>query len=112
MEIINKNNVNYFKIFLRYLKYFDIYKKYMENIDDKIFIRNFKNEVTPTTSLIDYAFCWSDTKEGFSFWCDVDDVWAGIHHHIRNKLHANEDNTIKYDKLTQIFQSYYNDCPF
>ena len=88
-------------LFYRFLKYNNLFYIFMHNImiNDSI---TFKYEINEQKSnvLISNAFDWTATKEGYYFWCDIDDMWREIIYQFNiNKLTANNkiDNEKKYE---------------
>ena len=76
MKIVNLNRK---KIFIRFLKENNCYKQYCKNYNntlDELYESNeYNGELNISNEIFD-AFSWVSTKEGFSFWDDVDDKWT------------------------------------
>lgn len=115
---ITKDNVNYLSIFTRFLKEYGLYYRYFKNIDDngRIHLNEIINKKPiahfDLLYLVDYAFQWSTTSEGHSFWSDVDNVWGSIYHYISKRINDRTHTALFYTDLTKIFKKFYDECPF
>lgn len=77
--------------FINFLKINNVYKQFRRNFSVPIKGNSFKvscrkilterfSKRKPQTNydymdLLEYAFCWEDTKEGWDFWYDVKHSW-------------------------------------
>ena len=52
-------------------------KNYTENVPNGELFKAYCKSV-PSDECITYAFEWGDTKEGFTFWDDLDKLWRKV----------------------------------
>lgn len=83
------NSKSFRRLFSEFLKFNNIYSKFRENSDIQKSIigrdgnffylytrkRSTSSEETLIIQLIDYSFTWAHTKEGHSFWQEVNRQW-------------------------------------
>ena len=94
----NKNKIihiyDYKKIFMRFMKEFKLYDKYIINISKSdLFLNSFKNNEINETNFIMSAFNWKYSNEGFDFWMLTHSIWTQIIYAIKyndNKLNDEE----------------------
>ena len=82
--------MTYTQLFIRFLKPHNIYHLFIYNIKNRGNIGwcyDIKSiSIYKPYYFVDDAFKWSDTKEGFDFWSDINIKWRDI---LRNKLGHN-----------------------
>ena len=81
----DKNNIDYRRLFFKFLKENNLYDKWVYNIKTQhssIFKYQFfwknKNKILFSgncSSAINSAFCWDDTNEGYDFWERLEVKW-------------------------------------
>lgn len=79
--------MTYTQLFIRFLKHHNIYHLFIYNIKNRGNIGwcyDIKSiSIYKPYYFVDDAFKWSDTKEGFDFWSDINIKWRDI---LINKL--------------------------
>ena len=96
------SDINFERLFLRYLKYTNLYVRFRNNIRTVSYMSDFKKGIIRHASFIDHAFIWSDTTEGFNFWCDIDTSWNEILNEIK------EHQSLKLKDILRIFRKKNN----
>lgn len=94
-------NIDYKSIFLRFLKHFGLYNKFIRNIAKQTYIENFKTNKIKPLYYIDHAFIWKNTSEGHIFWSKLDDAWRDITKDI--ECHFDKYCEITYNEIELIF---------
>lgn len=67
--------MNLKKQFIQFLKDNNTYEEFKHNLSTKFQHYISKFSLYHSTSIIDDAFYWSETREGFSFWSEIDKKW-------------------------------------
>ena len=82
--------MTYTQLFLRFLKHHNIYYLFLYNIKNRHYVAWCYDIKSLSTykpyCFVDDAFKWSDTKEGFDFWSNINIKWRNI---LKNKLGHN-----------------------
>lgn len=75
------NDVIYARLFLKFLLKNDLYQKYIDNLtnktifqEDEAFISMFP--IKEKYELINFAFSWENSYEGFDFWSSSNKDWT------------------------------------
>jgi hypothetical protein len=77
------SDINFEHLFLRYLKYTNLYIRFRNNIKTVNYISEFKEGIIRHASFVDHAFTWSNTTEGHNFWSNIDNSWTEIVYEIK-----------------------------
>ena len=67
--------MNLKKQFIQFLKDNNAYYEFEHNLSTKFHYYISMFSLKQSTSIIDDAFIWRETREGFSFWSEIDQKW-------------------------------------